>query len=102
MTLRRKDRLPCGTFERRQFHNLSDVRREMVTLYWQVKAGKVDKGVAPSLVKLLDLIAHYMAETEAEVQARELRQQIEAVRDDLLARGISVPTIDMTPDKIIN
>ena len=42
MTLPRKDRLPCGTFERRQFHNLSDVRREMITLFWQCKAGKID------------------------------------------------------------
>ena len=103
MTLRRKDRLPCGTFERRQFHNLSDVRREMVTLYWQAKSGRVDSRIAPSLVRLLDLIAHYMVETEAEVQAQRLREQIEAVRDDLLARGISVPTIiDMTSEKILD
>ena len=102
MTLRRKDRLPCGTFERRQFHSLSDVRREMVTLYWQAKSGRVDSRIAPSLVRLLDLIAHYMVETEAEVQAQQLRKQIEAVRADLISRGISVPTIDMTPDKIIN
>jgi len=102
MTLRRKDRLPCGTFERRQFHNLSDVRRELSSLYWQVKLGNVDPKIAPSLVKLLDLIAHYMCETEAEVQARELHQQIETVRNELIARGISVPTIDMTPDKVIN
>ena len=102
MTLRRKDRLPCGTFERRQFHNLSDVRREMVTLYWQAKSGRVDSRIAPSLVRLLDLIAHYMVETEAEVQAQRLHQQIETVRNELIARGISVPTIDMTPDKIIN
>ena len=103
MTLRRKDRLPCGTFERRQFHNLSDVRREMVTLYWQVKSGRVDSRIAPSLVRLLDLIAHYMLETEAEVQAQQLRKQIEAVRADLISRGISVPTIiDMTSEKILN
>ena len=103
MTLRRKDRLPCGTFERRQFHNLSDVRREMVTLYWQAKSGSVDSRIAPSLVRLLDLIAHYMVETEAEVQAQRLREQIEAVRADLISRGISVPTIiDMTSEKILN
>jgi hypothetical protein len=37
------------------------------------------------------------------VQARELHKQIEAVRDDLLARGISVPTIGLTPEKkVIN
>jgi hypothetical protein len=100
MTLRRKDRLPCGTFERRQFHNLGDVRREMVTLYWQAKSGRVDSRIAPSLVRLLDLIAHYMV--EAEVQAQRLRLQIETVRNELIARGISVPTIDITPDKIIN
>jgi hypothetical protein len=99
---RRKELVPPGSFEKRQFHNLSDVRREMVTLYWQAKSGRVDSRIAPSLVRLLDLIAHYMVETEAEVQARELHKQIEAVRDDLLARGISVPTIDMTSDKIIN
>ena len=103
MTLRRKDRLPCSTFERRQFHNLSDVRREMVTLYWQAKSGRVDSRIAPSLVRLLDLIAHYMVETEAEVQAQRLREQIEAVRADLISRGISVPTIiDMTSEKILN
>ena len=102
MTLRRKDRLPCGTFERRQFHNLSDVRREMVTLYWQAKSGRVDSRIAPSLVRLLDLIAHYMVETEAEVQAQRLHQQIETARNELIARGISVPTIDMAPDKVIN
>ena len=102
MTLRRKERLPCGTFERRQFHNLSDVRREMVTLYWQVKSGNVDPKIAPSLVKLLDLIAHYMCETEAEVQAQRLHQQIETVRNELIARGISVPAIDLAPEKVIN
>ena len=103
MTLPRKDRLPCGTFERRQFHNLSDVRREMVTLYWQVKSGRVDNRIAPSLVKLLDLIAHYMVETEAEVQAQRLREQIESARQELLARGVSVPpVIDVVPDRIIN
>jgi hypothetical protein len=99
---RRKELVPPGSFEKRQFHNLSDVRREMVTLYWQAKSGRVDSRIAPSLVRLLDLIAHYMVETEAEVQARELHQQIETVRNELIARGISVPTIDMTPDQIIN
>ena len=89
-----------GTFERRQFYNLSDVRREMVLLYWQCKAGKIDKGIAPSLVKLLDLIAHYMVETEAEVQANRLREQIEAARQDLIARGVPVPAmIDITPER---
>jgi hypothetical protein len=103
MTLRRKDRLPCGTFERRQFHNLGDVRREMVTLYWQAKSGRVDSRIAPSLVKLLDLIAHYMVETEAEVQAQRLREQIESARQELLARGVPVPpVIDVVPGRIIN
>jgi len=87
-------------YERRRFVGLSDVRAEMSTLYWQCKAGKVDKGIAPSLVKLLDLIAHYMAETEAEIQAQGLRRQIEEARNDLLARGVHVPAmIDITPDK---
>jgi hypothetical protein len=87
-------------FERRNFTSLSDVRHEMSALYWQCKAGKVDKGIAPSLVKLLDLIAHYMAETEAEIQAQGLRRQIEEARNDLLARGVHVPPmIDITPDK---
>ena len=99
---RRKEVVPPGSFEKRQFHNLGDVRREMVTLYWQAKSGRVDSRIAPSLVRLLDLIAHYMVETEAEVQARELHQQIEAVRNELIARGISVLTIDMMPNKIIN
>jgi hypothetical protein len=89
-----------GTVDHRQFASLSDVRREMVTLYWQAKYGKIDKGIAPSLVKLLDLIAHYMVETEAEVQAQQLRRQIEEARNDLLARGVHVPPmIDITPDK---
>jgi hypothetical protein len=100
---RRKEVVPPGSFEKRQFHNLSDVRREMVTLYWQAKSGRVDSRIAPSVVRLLDLIAHYMVETEAEAQARGLHQQIETVRNELIARGISVPTIDMTPDKkVIN
>jgi hypothetical protein len=100
---RRKEVVPPGSFEKRQFHNLSDVRREMVTLYWQAKSGRVDSRIAPSLVRLLDLIAHYMVETEAEVQAQRLREQIEAVRADLISRGISVPTIiDMTSEKILN
>jgi hypothetical protein len=89
-----------GNRVQRQFHSLSDVRREMITLYWQCKAGRIDKGIAPSLVKLLDLIAHYMAETEAEIQAQGLRRQIEEARNDLLARGVHVPAmIDITPDK---
>ena len=99
---RRKEIVPPGSFEKRQFHNLGDVRREIVTLYWQVKMGKVATRIAPSLVRLLDLIAHYMVETEAEVQAQRLHQQIETVRNELIARGISVPTIDMMPNKIIN
>jgi hypothetical protein len=61
------------------------------------------KGIAPSLVKLLDLIAHYMVETEAEVQAQRLREQIEQARQELLARGVPVPAIiDVVPDRIIN
>lgn len=90
-----------GTYERRQFFHLSDVRREMVVLYWQCKAGRIDKGMAPSLVKLLDLIAHYMVETEAEVQANRLREQIEAVRQELIERGVPLPRIiDMTPERV--
>ena len=50
---RRKELVPPGSFEKRQFHNLSDVRREMVTLYWQAKSGRVDSRIAPSLVRLL-------------------------------------------------
>ena len=87
--------------EHRRFVSLSDVRAEMSALYWQCKAGKIDKGLAPSLVKLLDLIAHYMVETEAEIQAKRLREQIEAVRQELLARGVPVPTIiDVVPERI--
>jgi hypothetical protein len=97
---RRKELVPPGSFEKRQFHNLSDVRREMVTLYWQAKSGRVDSRIAPSLVRLLDLIAHYMVETEAEVQAQRLREQIESARQELLTRGISVPpVIDVVPDR---
>jgi hypothetical protein len=36
------------------------------------------------------------------VQAQRLHQQVEMVRNELIAHGISVPTINMTPDKIIN
>jgi hypothetical protein len=98
---KRYEPVKIGNFQRRHFTGLSDVRREMSTLYWQCKAGKVDKGIAPSLVKLLDLIAHYMAETEAEIQAQGLRRQIEEARNDLLERGIDVPRmIDITPDKV--
>jgi hypothetical protein len=100
---RRKELVPPGSFEKRQFHNLGDVRREMVTLYWQAKSGRVDTRIAPSLVRLLDLIAHYMVETEAEVQAQRLREQIESARQELLARGVSVPpVIAVVPDRIIN
>jgi hypothetical protein len=100
---RRKELVPPGSFEKRQFHNLGDVRREMVSLYWQAKSGRVDSRIAPSLVRLLDLIAHYMVETEAEVQAQRLREQIESARQELLARGVSVPpVIDVVPDRIIN
>jgi hypothetical protein len=85
----------------RQFHNLSDVRREMVTLYWQCKSGKIDKGIAPSLVKLLDLIGHYMVETEAERQARELGQKIEELRQEMDARGIGLPPlINALPERV--
>jgi hypothetical protein len=73
----------------------------MITLYWQCKEGKIDKGIAPSLVKLLDLIGHYMVETEVEVQAQQLRRQIEEARQELLSRGIDVPRmIDITPDSV--
>jgi hypothetical protein len=73
----------------------------MVALYWQVKMGRVDNRIAPSLVRLLDLIAHYMVETEAEVQAQRLHQQIETVRNELIARGISVPpVIDIVPERL--
>lgn len=90
-----------GAFERRQFHSLSDVRREMVQLYWQAKSGKIDKGVLPGLVKLLDLIGHYMVETEAEIQAQQLRQQIEQVRQELISKGVAVPAIiDMTAERV--
>ena len=100
---RRKELIPPGSFEKRQFHNLGDVRREMVSLYWQAKSGRVDSRIAPSLVRLLDLIAHYMVETEAEVQAQRLREQIEQARQELLARGVPVPpVIDVVPDRIIN
>jgi hypothetical protein len=100
---RRKEVVPPGSFEKRQFHNLSDVRREMVALYWQVKMGRVDSRTAPSLVRLLDLIAHYMVETEAEMQAQRLREQIESARQELLARGVSVPpVIDVVPGRVIN
>ena len=103
MALRRKERLPCGTFERRQFHSLSDVRREMVTLYWQANEKRIDKRYLPSLVNLLDMIANYMVETEAEVQAKNLREQIEAARQELLARGVPVPpVIGIVPDRVIN
>ena len=74
----------------------------MVRLYWQAKEGRVDKAIVPALAKLLDLIAHYMVETEAEIQAKQLREQIEAVRQELLARGVSVPTIiDVVPERIL-
>src|SRR6188474_601790 len=99
---RRKGVVPPGSLERRQFHSLSDVRREMISLYWQCKAGKIDPKIAPSLVKLLDLIAHYMCETEIEIQAQRLREQIEQARQELLARGVPVPpVIDVVPDRII-
>ena len=90
-----------GSADQRQFHSLTDVRKEMVALYWQIKHGKVDKGAGPTLAKLLDMIAHYMVETEAEIQAKRLREQIEEARQELLARGISVPTIiDVVPERI--
>ena len=100
---RRKEVVPPGSFEKRQFHSLGDVRREMVSLYWQAKSSRADSRIAPSLVRLLDLIAHYMVETEAEVQAQRLREQIESARQELLARGVPVPpVIDVVPDRVIN
>ena len=98
---RRRLPIPASNHERRQFHSVSDVRRETSALYWQCKAGKVNKGIAPSLVNLLDMIAHYMSETEAEVQAQRLREQIEEARNDLLARGVSVPAIiEAVPERL--
>jgi hypothetical protein len=98
---RRKELVPPGSFEKRQFHSLSDVRREMITLFWQCKVGKIDPKIAPSLVKLLDLIAHYMCETEVEIQAQRLREQIEQARQELLARGVPVPAIiDAVPVRL--
>jgi hypothetical protein len=100
---RRKELVPPGSFEKRQFHSLGDVRREMIALYWQVKMSRVDSRIAPSLDKLLDLIANYMCETEIEIQAQRLREQIEQARQELLARGVPVPpVIDVVPDRIIN
>jgi hypothetical protein len=100
---RGKSTLPASSLDRRQFHHLGDVRREMVRLYWQAKEGRVDKGLVPALAKLLDMIGHYMVETEAEIRANQLVEQIEAARQDLIARGVAVPEmIDITPEKVVN
>ena len=78
---------------RRQFASVSDVRREMVALYWQLKEGRLalPPGVAPTLARLLEGIAKAMTESEAEIRARELEGKLLELAALLRAQGREVP-----------
>ena len=84
---------------RRQFASVSDVRREMVALYWQLKENKLDiaPGTAASMVRLLDLIARAMMESEVEVRARELEGKMAELGALLHEQGRDVPEGALAP-----
>ena len=78
---------------RRRFVSVSDVRREMVALYWQLKEGRLDvaPGTAASMVRLLDLIARAMMESEVEIRARELEAKMLELAALLGEQGKEIP-----------
>jgi hypothetical protein len=85
--------LPKGSRARRQFTSVGDVRREMVALYWQLKGNKLDiaPGTAASMVRLLDLIARAMMESEVEVRAREIEAKMLELAALLGEQGKEIP-----------
>ena len=82
-----------GNRARRQFASVSDVRREMVALYWGLKEGKLvpPPGIAPTLARLLEGIAKAMMESEVEVRARELEAKMLELAALLGEQGKEVP-----------
>ena len=86
---------------RRRFASVSDVRREMVALYWQLKENKLDiaPGTAASMVKLLDLIAKAMMESEAEIKARALEAKMLELAALLGEQGKDIPEWALPPPK---
>jgi hypothetical protein len=85
--------LPKGSRARRQFTSVGDLRREMTALYWQLKEGRLDvaPGTAASMVRLLDLIAKAMMESEVEVRARELEGKLLELAGLLGEQGKEIP-----------
>ena len=79
--------------ERRQFNNVSNIRQEMVQLYWQLKEGRctLSPGIVSNMVKLLDLIADLMMQTEAELRAAELEGKMAELAVLLAEQGRDVP-----------
>jgi len=86
---------------RRQFASVSDVRREMVALYWQLKEGRLvlPPGIAPMLARLLEGIAKAMMESEVEVRARELEGKMAELGVLLHEQGRDVPEWALAPAK---
>ena len=78
---------------RRQFTSVSDVRREMVALYWQLKEGRLTlpPGIAPTLARLLEGIGKSMMESEVEVRARELEAKMLELAALLGEQGKEIP-----------
>jgi hypothetical protein len=79
--------------EDRALASIAEIRREMVRLYWQAKAGRVEPAKASVLGSLLGLLARSLREDEAERQARLLEAEIESLRCELLERGVELPPI---------
>jgi len=73
--------------------SLAKVRREMAQLYSQVKYGRIEPATASVLGSLLGLLARSLRECEAEQQARRLEEEIEAMRRELLERGVELPPV---------
>ena len=93
--------LPKGSRARRQFTSVGDVRREMVSLYWQLKEGRLalPPGIAPTLARLLEGIAEAMMQTEAELRAAELEGKMAELALLLAEQGRDVPEWALPPPK---
>ena len=78
---------------RRRFASVSDVRREMVALYWQLKEGKIvlPPGIAPTLARLLEGIGRSMMESEAELRAVAIETRMLELARTMAERGCDVP-----------
>jgi hypothetical protein len=73
--------------------SVTKVRHEMVALYWQAKSSRIEPAMASTLGSLLGLLARSLRESEAEQQAGRLEEGIEALRCELLDRGVELPPV---------